>query len=76
MNIEEIGHKIRRRRKDLGVDQQSLAEFAEVSVHTLSDIESGKGNPTLETLEAVLDVLGLELAVQTKKGPGRAGKSQ
>jgi DNA-binding phage protein len=48
------------------VDQSSVAELAGVSTHTLSNIESGKGTPTLESLSRVLDVLGLELAIQPK----------
>ena len=66
MNIQEIGRTIQRRRKTLDINQKHAAELAEISVHTLSDIESGKGNPTLEILERVLDVLGLELVVRTK----------
>jgi len=37
-----------------------------VSVHTLSDIESGKGNPSVKVLAAVLDALGLELLIKIK----------
>jgi y4mF family transcriptional regulator len=66
MNIQEIGQLIRKRRKSLGVNQDSAAELAGVSTHTLSNIESGQANPTLEVLERVLDVLGLELAIVTK----------
>lgn len=65
MNIKSIGNIIRQRRKTLGVDQQTLAEIAGTSVHTISDIESGKGNPTLEVLNKTLRVLGLELAIRT-----------
>ena len=32
-----------------------------LAVHTLSDLESGKGNPTLEVLSRVCGVLGLEI---------------
>lgn len=63
MNIRQVGSRIRQRRRELGVDQRSLAELAEISIHTVSDIESGKANPTLDTLSQVLDVLGLELKI-------------
>ncbi|MFP4598869.1 MAG: helix-turn-helix domain-containing protein [Persicimonas sp.] len=66
MNIDAAGKIIRHRRKELGVDQRTLAQLADVSVHTVSDIESGKGNPTIEVLGKVLDVLGLELSIRTK----------
>ncbi len=64
---------IRRRRRELDVDQRKLARLAEVSVHTISDIESGKGNPTISTLDAILAVLGLELTVQVKTPAGARG---
>jgi transcriptional regulator with XRE-family HTH domain len=61
MNTERIGKAISARRKTLGIDQKSLAEIAGVSVHALSDIETGKGNPTMQTLGAVVDSLGMEI---------------
>jgi y4mF family transcriptional regulator len=66
MNIIELGQTIRRRRKSLGIDQASAAQLAGVSVHTLSNIESGQGNPTLEVLTRVLETLGLEMTIETK----------
>lgn len=67
MNIEDLGQTIRHRRRDLGVAQKKLATIAGISVHTLSDIESGKANPTLSTLDDVLEVLGLELTIQPRR---------
>lgn len=64
MNAEEIGELIRRRRKTLGIKQSDVAELAGIAVHTLSNIESGKGNPTLEILSKVLGVLGLRLSIE------------
>ncbi|NCD35172.1 MAG: helix-turn-helix domain-containing protein [Spartobacteria bacterium] len=67
MNNVEIGRKLVERRRILGVDQKSIAELSGVSVHTLSNIESGKGNPSLKILCKILDVLGLELSMDIKK---------
>ena len=64
MNIEGIGHTIRERRKSLGINQTDAAELAEISVHTLSNIETGSGNPTIEVLLRVLQVLGLKLSIE------------
>lgn len=69
MNSQEIGSFIRERRQFLGVDQRSLGELAGVAVHTLSDIESGKGNPTVAVLNKILDVLGMELIVKVLNEP-------
>jgi predicted transcriptional regulator len=58
---------LRSRRQILGVDQKTLAQVAGVSVHALSDLESGKGNPTLSTLQRVLEALGLTLQVRVQE---------
>ena len=60
---EELGKLIVKRRQLLEVSQSELADLAEVSVHTLSNLESGIGNPTLKTLSRVLDALGLTIQV-------------
>lgn len=64
MKSEDIGSAIKARRRFLGVDQQSLGELAVVSIHTLSDIESGKGNPTVAVLNRITAVLGMDLVVR------------
>ncbi len=63
MNADTIGDAIKRRRAQLDVDQKSLSEICGISVHALSNIESGKGNPTINTLNLVLEALGLELQI-------------
>ena len=67
MNTTDIGELIRRRRAGLGIDQRALSEISGIAVHTLSNVEAGKGNPTLATLDRVLDALGMELRVQVKQ---------
>jgi len=64
MNTQDIGNIIKARRRFLGVDQKSVGELAEVSIHTLSDIESGKGNPTVALLNRIAAVLGMDLVVR------------
>ena len=67
MTQEEIGKAIKDRRKKLGVNQQTLADLAGVAVNTVVAIERGEGNPQLATLLAILDTLGLQLDVNTKR---------
>lgn len=55
---------LRKRRQSLGIRQKDLAELAEIAVHTLSNIESGKGNPSLDVLGRLLDCLGLKLTIE------------
>ena len=64
MNSQEIGKAIRERRRFLGIDQRSLSELSGVAIHTVSNIESGKGNPTVVVLNMIADVLGMDLIVK------------
>lgn len=59
--MEQIGIIIKERRKELGINQQDLADLAGVGINSLVAIERGKGNPSLKTLLRILDVLGLEI---------------
>lgn len=67
MTQQEIGKAIKDRRKKLGVNQQTLADLASVAVNTVVAIERGEGNPQLATLLAILDTLGLQLDINTKR---------
>lgn len=46
------------------ISQFDLAEMAGVSLATVKDIERGKGNPSLQTVEKILAVLGMEITYQ------------
>ena len=59
--------KIKERREMLKVTQELLAELSGVGLRTLKQLESGKGNPTLLTMQKLSDVLGLEMSLQVKK---------
>ena len=63
MNKAEIGKYIVKRRDTLRIAQAYLAELSGVSVHTLSNLETGKGNVTLDTLLKVTGILGLKVKV-------------
>ena len=67
MGNNVIGKTIQQRRKELKITQSSLAELAEISINTLYKIERGEANPTLDVLQKIADVLGLELTLITKK---------
>ena len=66
MTRNEIGYAIKERRKNLGINQLTLADLADVAVNTVVAIERGEGNPQLTTLIASLDTLGLRLEVCIK----------
>lgn len=69
MNSIEIGDFIKERRNNLKIQQQDLAEISGLSLRTIIITESGKGNPSIATLEKIADVLGLELKLQVKNRP-------
>ena len=50
----------------LQVTQETLAELSGVGLRSLKQFESGKGNPTLNTLRKLADVLGMELVLKVK----------
>jgi len=50
------------KRKALGLSQVALSVRSGVSLPTLQRIESGKGNPSLATLESLIAALDLELS--------------
>ena len=67
MNAKEVGETIKNRRKELNIIQPHLAELAGISVNTLYKIERGQNNPTFDVLVKILEVLGLELKIETRK---------
>lgn len=54
------------RRKTLGISQNDLAEMSGVSLATIKNIERGKGNPSFETVEKILTVLGMEIQFKVR----------
>ena len=67
MTKKELGKKIKERRKTMSMSQKQLAGYAGLSVVTLSQIESGKANPSFETLTEIFHFLNLEILVVIKK---------
>jgi len=66
MHFQELIKSIKNRRDALQVTQQTLADLSGVGLRTLKQFESGKGNPTLSTLQKLADVLGMELCLKLK----------
>ena len=67
MTQQEIGNAIKKRRKKLGINQQTLADLASVAVNTVVAVERGEGNPQLATLLTILDTLGLQIDINIKQ---------
>lgn len=64
--MKALGMQIKARRLALKIKQQDLADLAVVSINTIVAIERGTGNPRIDTLFSVCDVLGLQLVTKLK----------
>ena len=64
MKIQEV---MILQRKALGITQQDLADMSEMAISTIKKIESGKGNPSLSTVEKIMDILGMEVKYEIRQ---------
>ncbi|MDR2085114.1 MAG: helix-turn-helix domain-containing protein [Bacteroidales bacterium] len=64
MKIHEL---IKERRDVLKVSQSELADITGLGLRTIRLIESGKANPSLNTLEKLVEALGMEVKIEIKK---------
>jgi len=67
MHLENIYEKLKERRSLLGITQQDLADISDVGLRTIKEIETGRGNPSINTLSKILNVLGMELDLKIKR---------
>ena len=51
----DIGTVIKERRAVLGISQQDLSDYSGVGISTVKDLERGVGNPSLQTLQKILE---------------------
>lgn len=58
-----LGEQIRDLRKAKGLTQRQLAELSESAERALQRLESGDGNPTLETLNKIAGALEATLII-------------
>ncbi len=66
MHLNNIVETLKKRRIRLQVTQETLALLTGVSLRTIKQLEVGKGNPTLETIQKLANALGLELQLIIK----------
>lgn len=65
--LMELGAIIKERRALLGISQQDLSDFSGVGISTIKDLERGVGNPSIKTLNKILEVVGLEMLLRIKQ---------
>ncbi|MGE3593479.1 MAG: helix-turn-helix domain-containing protein [Arcobacter sp.] len=61
--VNKIGKIIKKRRKELNLELKDLQDYSGINYASISDIENGKANPTIKTLEKLLDVLGMQINI-------------
>lgn len=64
--MQKLGEQIAQRRKYFNISQADLAEMSGVSLRTLSAIENGDANPSVDVLSKVLEPLGLVITLQER----------
>jgi len=69
MLVKDLGEAIKNRRKELNITQPHLAELAQISINTLYKLEKGQGNPSIDVINKLAEVLGMELILHVKKKP-------
>lgn len=57
----KYGEIIRKVRREKGLSQEELAEKAKVDPKTIIQIEGGKRNPTLKTLQKLANALNIPI---------------
>ena len=67
MTSKEIGKQIKERRKVLRITQPDLAEMAGISINTLYKIERGQANPTIQMVNKIADIIGMEIKIEVKQ---------
>ncbi|MEW5810508.1 MAG: helix-turn-helix domain-containing protein [Actinomycetota bacterium] len=70
MNTEDVGRRLRELRSERGLSLSELARRAGVGKGSLSEIEAGKRNPTVETLYALCAPLDVPLTALVGETPG------
>lgn len=63
----EIGERVKRARIKARLSQEQLALLAETSRRPIYLLESGRGSVRLDTLQSILDALGLEIHIRAKE---------
>jgi HTH-type transcriptional regulator/antitoxin HipB len=67
LRMVDLGEAVVKRRKALHLNQDELAELAQVSPRFVRALEHGKPTARFDKVVAVLDALGLEIDVRVRR---------
>ena len=63
----QLANLIIARRKELKIKQEELSHLTQIALRTIRDLEKGIGNPSIQTVQGVMEVLGIELVFKLRK---------
>jgi len=70
--LRPIAKNIKKYRSKLGISQDKLSKLANITLHTLTKIESGAtSDPRIETVNRIANALGVSLDDLVKKEYGK-----
>lgn len=59
-NLIELGNRIRKRRQEMNLSQEMVAEKAEISINTVSRIEGGQSAMSIEIFMKLIQILDMD----------------
>jgi transcriptional regulator with XRE-family HTH domain len=62
LTSKKIGERIKRRRRELGISQESLAEILGVTYQQVQRYENGTNKLNVENIQAVADILSVPVS--------------
>jgi len=63
----QLAQLIRSRRKELKIKQEDLSQLSAIALRTIRDLEKGLGNPSIQTIIKIMQVLGIDLEFKLRK---------
>ncbi|WP_457743269.1 helix-turn-helix domain-containing protein [Sulfurimonas sp.] len=63
----EIGKQLKARRSELNIMQSYIQDYTDIAPSTLSNIEQGKSNYTIDNFLSILEILGMEIVLKVKE---------
>jgi transcriptional regulator with XRE-family HTH domain len=67
MNLNQLGSTLRESRQNKNMSQEKLSIDSDVAIKSIHSIEIGKANPSIKTLNKLLQTLELDLIIVSKK---------
>lgn len=61
--MSNIGEQVRRHRRAMGLTAEQLADRADISMHTIRSIETGRTNPRMTTVRQIAVALNTSVEI-------------